>query len=252
MQLVYFRPCGTRLELFPVIRRCSHVSNGATIQTKPASHFLATFCSEYFFVLQTFMIDVLFKTIFHHIFFCRIADSTHHVVREGIYTLEFESKTAHCFILIRFWKGDDLSIEKFFRYRLLFELTAGLLIAISRLLSVLPTRSQTVGVSGCPAEVFPLLERFSHFDKEIQYPFRFDALSLSTLMRRRWDSVFGGISFFSQLLFLITFMDGCHNQVWFALIHELGKVGISHCLGYSSVWLGSPIVNFYRQFRPAI
>ena len=91
-------------------------------------------------------------------------------------------------------------------------------------LSVLSTQPQIVSVSGCPAEVIPLLERSCLFQKGIEYPFRFDALCLPDLMHERWGSVFGTISFFSQLKFLVTFLDGCGGQPWAALMPEFVKV----------------------------
>ena len=117
---------------------------------------------------------------------------------------------------------------------------------MSRLRTVLSAQTQTVSVSGCPAEVVPPLESSIYFDKGIQYAFRFDAFSLPSLMHQRWDSVFGGISFFSQLRFLITFMDGCQNQDWFSLTPELNKVRSSHCFRHNSVWPGSPICQFLQ------
>ena len=84
--------------------------------------------------------------------------------------------------------------------------------------------SQIVSVSGCPAELIPLLERSCFFQKGIEYPFRFDALSMPSKMHERWGSVFGTISFFSQLKFLVTFLDGCSGQPSAALMPEFVKV----------------------------
>ena len=96
-------------------------------------------------------------------------------------------------------------------------------------------------MSGCRVDFVPLLERSSYFSKGLQYPFRFDIFSLPNLMHQRWDSVFGGISFFSQLRFFITFMDGCQNQVWITLMPELTKVSTLW-----TVWLKSSRVVLLR------
>ena len=130
----------------------------------------------------------------------------------------------YSFVSIRFWKGKSLNVVRLLRYRTASEPAAGFLLVLSRLLSVLSTQPQIVSVSGCPAEVIPLLERSCLFQKGIEYPFRFDALCLPDLMHERWGSVFGTISFFSQLKFLVTFLDGCGGQPWAALMPEFVKV----------------------------
>ena len=45
-------------------------------------------------------------------------------------------------------------------------------------------------------------------------------------MHEKWGSVFGAISFFSQLKFLIAFLDGCAGQPWASLMPEFIKVAV--------------------------
>ena len=132
----------------------------------------------------------------------------------------------YSFVSIRFWKGEFLNVVCLLRYRTASVPAAGFLLALSRLLSVLSTQPQIVSVSGCPAQLIPLLERSCFFQKGIEYPFRFDALSLPDMMHERWGSVFGTISFFSQLKFLVAFLDGCSGQPWAALMPEFVKVRV--------------------------
>ena len=180
-----------------------------------------------------FILVDLFQTIFHHIFLCGIADIAYQVSVTGQYSLEFEMRGTYSFVSIRFWKGEFLNVVRLLRYRTASEPAAGFLLALSRLLSVLSTQPQIVSVSGCPAELIPLLECSSRFQsvlascffqKVIEYPFLFDAFSLPDLMHERWGSVFGTISFFSQLKFLVAFLDGCSGQPWAALMPEFVKV----------------------------
>ena len=180
-----------------------------------------------------------FKVIFHHIFLCGIADIAYQVSITGQYSLEFETQGTFSFISIRFWKGDSLTVVRLLRYRTASEPAAGLLLALSRLLSVLSAQPQIVSVSGCPAELIPLLERSCFFQKGIEYPFRFDALSLPTKMHERWGSVFGAISFFSQLKFLIPFLDGCSGQPWVARMPEFVKVRVL----FFRLWVQSGTVS---------
>ena len=123
--------------------------------------------------------------------------------------------------------GDPWShVDSFGKANLHNTLIAVYLLAFSRLLSVLSTQPQIVSVSGCPAELIPLLERSCFFQKGIEYSFRFDALSLPDMMHERWGSVFGTFSFFSQLKFLVALLDGCSGQPWAALMPEFVKVRV--------------------------
>ena len=132
----------------------------------------------------------------------------------------------YCEISIRFWKRDNLSTVRLMRYRLASEHAAGMLTAIARILSFLSVQPQMVSLSGCPSELIPILEQSKLLSKGIQYPFRFDAFSLPKVMHQRRGSIFGGINFFSQLRFLVTFLDGCQNQIWATQSPELSKVNI--------------------------
>ena len=155
-----------------------------------------------------------------------MSDIAHHVSTTGHYSLEFETRGTYSFLSIHFWKKDTLRVVKLFRYRTASEPAAGVLMANSRLLSVLSTQPQIVSVSGCPAELIPVLEHSSYFEKGVEYPFRFDALSLPNKMHERWGSVFGAVSSFSQLKFLIALLVGSAEQSWASLMPEFIKVAI--------------------------
>ena len=147
--------------------------------------------SEVFVVYINPILVVLFQTIFHHIFLCGVSDIAHHVSTSGYYSLEFETKGTYSYLSIRFWKKDTLCVVKLFRYRTASEPAAGVLMAISRLLSVLSVQPQIVSVSGCPAELIPVLEHSSYFERGIECPFRFDALSLPAKMHEKWVASLG-------------------------------------------------------------
>ena len=155
-----------------------------------------------------------------------MSDIAQHVNNSGKYSLEFELVGLYCEVSIRFWKGDKLTTVRLMRYRLASEHAAGMLTAVARILSFLSVQPQLVSVSGCPSELILILEQSKLLTKGIQYLFRFDAFSLPKIMHQRWGSVFGAINFFSQLRFLVTFLDGCQDQVWATQSPELSKVKI--------------------------
>ena len=193
---------------------------GSTTLTVSIGSFLFSVSRWVLYLCKVSSLLFLFETIFYHIFICGVSDIAHHVSTTGHYSLEFETRGVYSFLSIRFWKKDTLCLVKLFWYRTASEPASGALMAISRLLSVLSTRSQIVSVSGCPAELIPVLEHSSYFEKGVEYHFRFDALSLPNKMHEKWGIVFGAISFFSQLKFLIAFLDGCAGQPWASLMPE--------------------------------
>ena len=180
-----------------------------------------------------------------------MSDIAHHVNIASKYSLEFGSSGLHCIVSIRFWKGDSLSTVQILQYRLASDHAPGLLVAIARIFSILSVQPQLVSVSGCPSEFLPILERSGLLVKGIRYPFRFDVVSLPKLMHQKWGSVFGVINFFSQLRFLITFLDGCQDEIWATQSPELSKVNISISLlgGGLVVNFGLNLVLSFRQFQ---
>ena len=180
-----------------------------------------------------------------------MSDIAHHVNVSGKYSLEFEPSGLHCIVSIRFWKADTLCTVRLMQYRLASDHAAGLLTAIARIFSFLSVQPQLVSVSRCPSELIPILEQSGLLTKGIQYPFRFDTFSLPKLMHQKWGSVFGGINFFSQLRFLVTFLDGCQDEIWATQSPELGKVNIiiSVLAGGLIVSFRSQVVLSFRQFQ---
>ena len=181
-----------------------------------------------------------------------MSDIAHHVNISSKYSLEFESTGLHCVVSIRFWKGDNLSTVCLLRYRLASDPAAGMLTAIARIFSFLSRQPKLVSVSGCPSELITILEQSKRLTKWIQCPFRFDAYSLPRIMHQRWGSVFRGINFFSLLRFLVTFLDGCQDQIWATESPELSKVNID-LSSLEGRRLGGfdDLILFLRQFRPA-
>ena len=140
---------------------------------------------------------------------------------------------------VRFWKEDNMSVVRLLRYRLASEPAAGMLSAVLFFLSSQP---QIVSVFGCPSYLIPILEQSKLLTKGIQYPFRFNAFSSLTIMHQRWGSVFWGINFFSQLRFLVTFLDGCQDQVWATQSSELSKASIK--LSLRGTWKELTLIWF--------
>ena len=99
--------------------------------------------------------------------------------------------------------------------------------AISCLLSFVSSKPNLVGISGCSSMIFRALETCGLFDHGIQYPFRFEVLSLPELMHPgalQTRYVFGRIDIFSQLKFLDVFFRGGPSQPWVLQCPGLCKV----------------------------
>ena len=83
-----------------------------------------------------------------------------------------------------FWKENTLVQVPLFRCLLVAGFPSTFITGLSRLLSVVSFKPGLVSVSGCPASLVRTLDNCGLFSRGVQYPFRFDVLSLQTLMHR--------------------------------------------------------------------
>ena len=115
-----------------------------------------------------------------------------------MYALEFDVISRSQVMSVQFWKEGSLVRMSLFRCPLIAGFPQTYVAGISRLLSAISTIPGLVSVSGCPAALVRTLDNCGMFPYGIQYPFRFDVMSLQTLMYQEGRSVFGPIDF-SQL-----------------------------------------------------
>ena len=142
-----------------------------------------------------------------------------------MYALEFEATGRNQTMSVRFWKENTLVRVPLFRCPLVAGFPSKFITGLSRLLSVISFKPGLVSVSGCPASLVRTLDNCGLFSRGVQYPFRFDVLSLQALMYKEGGSVFGPMDFFSQLRYLIVFLSGILTEPWTLESPELTKVG---------------------------
>ena len=161
-----------------------------------------------------------------------------------MYALEFEVIGRSQVMSVRFWKEGSLVRMPLFRCPLIAGFPQTYVAGISRLLFAISTKPGLVSVSGCPAALVLTLDNCGMFPHGIQYPFRFDVMSLQTLMYQEGGSVFGPIDFFSQLSYLIVFLSGILTATWTLEAPELTKVRKSIFCVLSSFYGRSTLVTF--------
>ena len=161
-----------------------------------------------------------------------------------MYALEFEVIGRSQVMSLRFWKEGSLVRMPLFRCPLIAGFPKTYVAGISRLLSAISTKPGLVSVSGCPAALVRPLDNWGMFPHGIQYPFRFDVMSLQTLMYQEGGSVFGPIDFFSQLRYLIVFLSGILTEPWTLEAPELTKVRKVFSWILSSSYGRSTLVTF--------
>ena len=127
-------------------------------------------------------------------------------------------------ISVRFWKDDSLVRVQVYRCPLAQGIPASYFAGASRLLSVTSSKPKLVSVSGCSASVVQAIDDTEEFLYNVQYPFRFDAFPLSTIMHQTEANMFGIVDIFSQLKFLVVTLSGILVQSWTADAPELTKV----------------------------
>ena len=95
---------------------------------------------------------------------------------------------------------------------------------ISKLMSSISTTPNIVCCSGWPEDLIVLLDGCDFVEHGLQYPFRFDEFSYSSLLHKRKGSVVGPIDFCSVLRFLIVRLEPALKYHWILFTEELGKV----------------------------
>ena len=128
--------------------------------------------------------------------------------------MEFTSRKGFCYMAVRFWREDVVQRVELCRHPLASAYPGNFFGSISRVLSFISSGPNLVSVSGCPAAVLQTLDQSKLFKFSIQYPFRFEVLSLPRLMHQKYDDFFGKIDIFSQLKYLTVFLISALSQLW--------------------------------------
>ena len=142
-----------------------------------------------------------------------------------MYALDFEVIGRNQILSVRFWKENTSVRVPLFRCPLVAGFPSTFITGLSPLLSVISFKPGLASVSGCPASLVRNLDNYGLFPRGVQYPIRFDALSLQTLMHKEGGGVFGSMDFFSQLRYLIVFLSGILTEPWTLESPELTKLG---------------------------
>ena len=125
---------------------------------------------------------------------------------------------------VRFWKGEELCRVLVCRNGLPSSELTGELGSVSRLLSVVSTRTDIVGCSGCPVDLLSTIDQSLFFTRGLQSCFRFEQVDLPRLMHKLNYSVFGHIDFFSVLNGLVISLGGSLTTDWIQRSPELTRV----------------------------
>ena len=173
-------------------------------------------------------------------------DLGHYIVAEGQFAVEFELKGLFLFLHLRFWRDNQLcrvvlkrtgrTVGKFQAEKHLF----------FSLLGAISARPNPVCASGCSLEFVQELDEGPLFTFGVQSFKRFDEVSLAKMMHKDSYSVFGRIDFFSVLKYLVVSLGGSLDMECVLLAHELSKVRIFHCFGFSCLTLGLNAWVVYR------
>ena len=161
-----------------------------------------------------------------------LSDLAEHVAAEQCFAIEFEAAGVYRYMTVRFWKGHELC--RVFICRSSFPATdiTGELGSLARFLSAVSTQPDVVACSGCHVDFAKTIDQSDYFPQGVQSCFRFEQLSLPTLMHKSKYSVFGQIDFFSVLQALMVSLGGSLTEEWAMRSPELTKVSTSLHLSF--------------------
>ena len=157
-------------------------------------------------------------------FVCLVKDFCQHVLSSGCFSFEFETHGRFKHGYVRFWKDNTLVKAFVCRYGAQSPSLVGEMCVVSRVLSALSTKPQVVGCSGVSPDFIQVLDEYDGLQRTVQSPFRFDSVSLPSLMHRQGFGVFGQLDFFAVLQGLIVSLGGCVHLPWTLATPELSKV----------------------------
>ena len=164
-----------------------------------------------------------FQAIFQHFFTSALSDIAEHVTTQQCFAVEFETVGIYRYMTVKFWKGHELCRVLICRSSLPATGVTGELGSLARFLSAVSTQPDVVACSGCHVDLVKTIDQSDYFP-QVQSCFRFEQLSLPTLMHKSKYSVFGQIDFFSVLQDLMVSLGGCLTEEWALRSPELTKV----------------------------
>ena len=135
---------------------------------------------------------------------------------------------------VKFWRGYELCRVFICRSSLPATDVTGELGSLARFLSAVSTQPDVVACSRCHVDFAKTKDQSDYFSQGVQCCFRFEQLSLPTLMHKSKYSVFGQIDFFSVLQALMVSLGGSLTEEWAMRSPELTRVSILLRLSFSS------------------
>ena len=168
--------------------------------------------------------------MFQYIFNCPKADLAEEVSFTQHFSVEFETWDTNRLRSIRFWKGYFLCKTYICRTGIPSTGLSGELISLSRLLSVVSTKTDVVAFSGVPLDFVRTVDQRDTFPRGIQWCYIFESLSLQGLMHKSSYSVFGEIDLFWVIQDLIISLGGAKTEDWASKSPELTPVSFSSSL----------------------
>ena len=135
------------------------------------------------------------QVIFHYFFTCLLKDLGQQLLDNGHFALETEEVGRFKHVYVRFWKNNTLVKAFLCRYGLRCPPLAGEMGSLSRIFSALSTKPQMVACSGCPSDFIQTVNESGIFTRTLQSPFRFESVSLQSIMHRDSQSVFKRVDF---------------------------------------------------------
>ena len=166
---------------------------------------------------------------------CALNDIAEQITAQQCFAIEFETAGVYRYISVNFWKDSELC--RVFNCRSFLPATdaTGELGSVALLLTAVSTKPDGVAISRCNVDLAKTIDQSEYFTRRVQSCFRFEQLSLPTLMHKFSYSVFGRIDFFSVLLTLMVYLGRSFTENWVIGSLELAKVSSLFCSTFLGV-----------------
>ena len=142
----------------------------------------------------------------------------------GEYSLEFATDGVFLLVFVWYWRGDELCRVFVKRTRRLQGQSDAEICLISFVMGAISSKPKLISFTGSSARTVQLLDHSPYSSFSVQSTPRFEELTLSQLMHRKSQSVFGRVDFFSTLRYLVVSLGDSLVLGWVLLSPELSKV----------------------------
>ena len=180
-----------------------------------------------------FMVFVMFKGLFHHLFVELVEHVSSVIAREGAFSIEFSVGSRRRTLNVGFWEGKRFMCMPILHCGRDVPPTKSYIDLVSRLRSAISGDATFICCGGSNADFVKVLDKIPGRKAGVQYLFALAPVQFERLLHKRSFSVMTRIDLCSMLRALLLRLNGLLEERWVQSTQYFRMVRI----GITSLWL---------------